>query len=451
MPSPRLPRRCIRYWISVALTAIGIFVVYFLNFVDWANRNDDLDTTDWGIEGVASDSGDADCAHLHGMDKILVILKTGATEALQKVPVQIETTLRCVPHYVVLSDYEEDIAGVLARDSLSTVSEETRRTNPDFGIYNRLRVSGREGLTASDWADEENGPYGKPGNPGWKLDKWKFVPMIDEALLVKPDAEWYIFIEADSYVVWRNMVDWLSRLNPGKPHYLGAPMKMGSEVFGYGGAGIILSNAAMLLVSRYRAENFTDVERMTADDWAGDHVLGLILKDSGVPLVWSWPLLVPSRVWEFEYFSKENDRNPWCYPVASYHHMSPQDIQDMWLFEKQWLKFKRDSVLLHRDVFQWHVYDVITSKKDDWDNFSSDNESERNAGDSPTTAGECARKCSLLTDCLQFSFSEKGCLTSMKVAGGVHRPGYSSGWITMRIKALLKNARKCSNVQYITA
>ncbi|KAL3444337.1 hypothetical protein BJX65DRAFT_173188 [Aspergillus insuetus] len=421
--------------------------------MNWLSHQEDYDITQWRTASIVSDSDKENatsCAHLYGMDKILVILKTGATEALEKVPIHLDTTLRCAPHYAVFSDYEEDVAGVRTRDTLDSVGEETRQTNPDFGIYNRLRASGREGLTPGDWADDENGPYGKLGNPGWKLDKWKFVPMIDEALLVKSDAQWYVFIEADSYVIWRNMVQWLSRLDGNKPLYLGAPMQMGDQVFAYGGAGIVLSNPAMQLVSKYRAHNLTNVERMTADDWAGDHVLGLVLKDTGVPLVHSWPLLVPVRVWEFGFFTVVNGRNPWCYPAVSYHHMSPKDIQDMWLFEQQWFRLKKDAVLLHRDVFQWYVYDAIESEKDDWDNFSSDNESESSHRDLPATFDDCSRKCSLITDCLQFSFSGTGCLTSTTVVGGIHRLGYSSGWMTTRIKALLKNAPKCSKVGYVT-
>ncbi|KAL3470069.1 hypothetical protein BJX99DRAFT_251485 [Aspergillus californicus] len=408
--------------------------------------------TDWRLGNIAFTSVDFQAtayAYPREMDKMLVILKTGATEALEKVPVHIGTTLRNVPHYAIFSDNEEDIAGVRTRDILRSVGEETRRINPDFGIYNRLRALGRDGLVAADWTDVENGPYGKPGNQGWKLDKWKFSTMVDEALLVKPDSHWYIFFEADTYINWRDMIRWLSRFDPMKPHYLGAPMQIAGEVFAYGGAGIVLSSAAMQLVSQYRAENFTSIEQITADNWAGDHVLGRILSDIGISLIWSWPLMIPSSVWEFEYFTKVHGRNPWCFPAVTYHHMSPRDIQDMWLFEQQWFRFKKDSVLLHKDVFNWHVYDVIESKSEDWDNFSSGLETGQNDSNS-SSADECAQKCSMITDCLQFSFSEKGCLTSTKVSGGVYRPGSYSGWMGMRIKALLKNAGECSKVQYVT-
>ncbi|KAL4772594.1 hypothetical protein BDW60DRAFT_216580 [Aspergillus nidulans var. acristatus] len=419
---------------------------------DWVYNDNSGITTDWRIKNIINapkyDNITA-CAHLPGMDKVLVILKTGATEALDKIPVHLRTTLECVQHYVIFSDFEEYIYGVHVQDVLRSVSEGMKQTNSDFGIYNRLRASGRHGLTADDWRDDENGPLGKQGNPGWKLDKWKFVPMIDEALLASPGAHWYVFLEADTYIIWRNMVRWLSQLDQRKALYLGAPMQMGSQVFAYGGAGIVLSRTAMRLISQYRAQNFTAVEQMTADDWAGDHVLGRILGDIGVSLIWSWPLLVPSSVWEFEYFTKAYGRQPWCYPAVSFHHMSTQDIWDMWLLEQQWFRYQVDVPLLHKDIFSWKLYDAISSMKDDWDNISSDQQP-RNISDSPTTSEECKQRCSLITDCLQFSFSHEGCWTSKKVVGGVPRQGFHSGWVATRIKALMKNAGKCSKAQYIT-
>ncbi|KAL4943960.1 hypothetical protein BDV06DRAFT_122932 [Aspergillus oleicola] len=447
----RLPRRCLRYCTSAILTVLGVFLIYFFIRLSWSYHDGPV-TTDWQTEKIApalDENNATACVYLPEMENVLVLLKTGATEALKKVPVHLETTLRCVQHYAVFSDYEEDILGVHTRDVLRSISQVTRQTNRDFGIYNRLLVSGREGLTEDDWKDDENGPLGKPGNPGWKLDKWKFVPMVSEALSVKEDAHWYIFLEADAYIIWRNMVRWLSRMDHKRPYYLGAPMQMGSAIFAYGGAGIVLSNPAMQLVSKYRAENFEAVEKLTTDSWAGDHVLGQILTDTGVPLIWSWPLLVPSSVWEFEPFTKVFGRRPWCYAAVSFHHMSPNEIQAMWSFEQQWFRPKKDSVLLHKDIFKWQVYDASHTRKDNWDNFSPDLQS-HNDSDILMTIDECEQRCDMIADCLQFSLSDEGCFISRKVIGGVYRPGVRSGWIQKRVKALIQNAGRCSKAKYIT-
>ncbi|KAL4923777.1 uncharacterized protein BDV17DRAFT_231309 [Aspergillus undulatus] len=444
-----LPRRCLRYCTSLALAVLGVFIVYFFICMDRV-YHDGIDAITGKTVSALDDDSSTACAYFPEMDNVLVVLKTGATEALEKIPIHLETTLRCVPHYVIFSDFEEDILGVRTRDVLRSVSQETRQKNSDFDIYNRLFTSGREGLIPDDWMEDENGPLGKPGNPGWKLDKWKFVPMIHEALLVKQDAHWYIFLEADTYIIWKNMVRWLSQINHMKSVYLGAPMQMGSVVFAYGGAGIVLSNAAVQLVSQYRANNFTAVEKMTAEDWAGDHVLGKILIEKEVPLTWSWPLLVPSSVGEFEPFTKVFGRQPWCYPAVSFHHMSPQDIRALWLFEQQWFRPKKESVLLHMDIFKSQVYDASKSSiKDDWDNLSLDLQP-RNDSDLPATVEGCEQRCSMVIDCLQFSFSDEGCFLSKRVVGGVHRPGVQSGWMMKRVNAFIKNAGHCGKTQYIT-
>ncbi|KKK12830.1 hypothetical protein ARAM_001162 [Aspergillus rambellii] len=443
----------LRFWIFMILSTFAISLSCYVLYREW-HGSSEPELTDWSLKPDSFTSpgrNDTGCSHLHGkMDNILVALKTGTTEALEKVPVHLETTLRCLPHYVIFSDYEEEFAGVHTYDILRSVSGETKRTNPDFGIYNRLHTLGRRGLTAEDWTDEMNGPFGKQGNPGWKLDKWKFVPMIDEALQIQPGIQWYMFVEADTYVVWSNLATWLARFDPEKPYYIGSPMQISGEVFAYGGSGIVLSNAAMRLVSRHRARHFDDVERMTADNWAGDHVLGKILYDLGVSLVRSWPMLLPSSVWEFPYFAEGHNRNPWCYPAVSYHHMSPEDIQNMWLFEQQWFGFDKHAVLLHRDVFKNLIHDVILSHSDDWDNLSSEHVREpEKSTEVLGSADECGRKCALTTDCLQFSFGSAGCCVSKLVVGGVRRPGVYSGWMTLRIKALLRNAKVCSQIQYV--
>lgn len=37
---------------------------------------------------------------------------------------------------------------------------------------------------------------------GWKLDRFKFLPMVDKTYQMRPCADWYVFIEADVYYFW---------------------------------------------------------------------------------------------------------------------------------------------------------------------------------------------------------------------------------------------------------
>ena len=303
------------------------------------------------------------CPQLPGMEDVLVILKTGVTEALQKIPVQIRTSLQCVSHYVIFSDFEEEIAGVQTYDVLRTIKDEIRQQNPDFEIYNRVQRSGRDGLNVTDFPIAVNGPFGRTNNPGWKLDKWKFLPMVDKALQVRPDAKWYVFMEADTYLIWPNLVAWLARLDSTKPQYLGNPVQISDIIFAHGGSGIVLSNPAMHLVSDHYSSYGEEINNFTTEQWAGDCVLGKVLADVGVTLSWSWPMLQGGMPWNFDYFGDAFHKRTWCYPAISYHHANATELEQMWQFSQEWFQNVRKNSVAMLGVFFSHDTDCFWKRK----------------------------------------------------------------------------------------
>jgi hypothetical protein len=122
---------------------------------------------------------------------------SGATEIPYKLPVHLETTTRCYPCYVIYSDFEEVYQGQLVIDILESVNQTIRESHPDFELYRRLKESGRSALVGGTFAggSPEVQKGGNVENPGWKLDKWKFLPMLSRALRDFPDKIWYIFAE----------------------------------------------------------------------------------------------------------------------------------------------------------------------------------------------------------------------------------------------------------------
>lgn len=277
----------------------------------------------------------------------MVVMKTGVTESASKMPVHLATTLRCVPHFAIFSDFEENFEAydngtfrrVRSVDCLRRLNATIRDTHPDFELYKRVREFGRAGLRREDFAlPDEDSPFGKKDNPGWKLDKWKFLPMVEEALELRPEAKWYVFMEADSYIIWPNLIRWLSVLNATQPYYLGSQMQIGDVVFAYGGAGIILSHEAMVRVVKHRAQHETELNTYTDNHWAGDCVLGKALADAGVRFDWAWPIMQTSRVLEVNPFANGYGRRAWCHPIVSFHHMTTDDIQMIWQFEQQFFE-----------------------------------------------------------------------------------------------------------------
>lgn len=283
------------------------------------------------------------CPSLPGMEDVLVVIKTGITEAQDKVPVHLRTTLRCVPEKIIVSDFEEDIAGVRTYDVFRNVSETLKKSNNDFALYNRAREGGRSALTPQDNLKVTNGPSGMMANPGWKLDKWKFLPMIQTARHVKPDAKWFVFLEADTYPIWSNLLGWLSHFDPVDRLYLGNQMQIGPNLFAHGGSGFVLSHAAIHAVADFHTRHVDEWNKITDREWAGDCVLGMALAAAGIPLTWSWPHVTTQSVWEQDMLHEAFAKQPSCYAPFTFHHMTPTDVDRFYGFEQHW--FARVSSL----------------------------------------------------------------------------------------------------------
>ncbi|KAK7921712.1 hypothetical protein PG985_009734 [Apiospora marii] len=303
------------------------------------------------------------------LDDILVVLRTGATEAREKLPVHFQTVLSCIPDLVIYSDFEEDIAGHHLHDVLDEVDEEIRRSNPDFELYNKLRASGREGLDYQTLFGSGGG--GATDNPGWKLDKWKFLPMVERALRHRPRAKWFVFVEGDTYLVWQNMLEWLSQFDPEKPHYLGKHMYIGDVLFGHGGSGFVLSKPAMQMVSQRWREKRAEIEAYTAEQWAGDMVLGKVIRDVGIDMFWAFPNLQGDSPTTMDWNVSKIGREPWCYSPTTFHHLNRLEYEAMWRFELRWLVGHPGSAPRFGDVFKGIILPQLRERRDSWDNMAA--------------------------------------------------------------------------------
>lgn len=184
-----------------------------------------------------------DCAHLSGAEDVYVLMKTGAGEARRRVPAHLNTTFRCIPNFGIYSDLEEEIEGHPIHDCLDSLPANVYQDYPEFEFYKSLKDYQKEGNHDYDSLLRDSDGNHKEDAPGWKLDKWKFLPLLDKAL--EREAKWYFFMEADTYVVWSNLLRWLEMFDASKPWYLGGPSWFGDHIFAHGGTGYVLSRVAV--------------------------------------------------------------------------------------------------------------------------------------------------------------------------------------------------------------
>lgn len=241
--------------------------------------------------------------------------------------------------------------------------------------------------------------------------------MVNRTLHELPDKKWYIFVEPDTFIFWQTLLVYLSILDWTKPYYMGGQIKIGDIEFGQGGNGFVASRPALQNVVSHYQTHQKEWEDFTVGHWAGDCVLGKAFKDSGTPLTHSWPVFQGDDIGDMNYRS----RGLWCQPTISYHHVSPSVIQDLYDFEKAWMKTTRNvripiprelsssvldvtdayqqnhtNFLRHRDMFNLYVLPRMASPslQMDWDNHSNDDQG-------PTASLESCREiCQADNSCL---------------------------------------------------
>lgn len=166
-----------------------------------------------------------------GMDDVTIIIKFGSPDVPSRLPLYLETLIPCKPNLLLFSDRKDSIYGIEIFDALANLRPEFKRNNPDFKIYDESRGS-QKTLERTE--------------EGWKLDKYKFMPMIELTASLRPQSNWFVFIELDTYMNWDNLYRFLSRFEPTKAHYFGSPVwPKGKPVFAHDGSGFVLSQGAL--------------------------------------------------------------------------------------------------------------------------------------------------------------------------------------------------------------
>lgn len=281
---------------------------------------------------------DVDSTHSKlGSDDVLLILKTGATVLWKRLPIHLTTSLspeRLHPdNTVIYSEIDTKIGNHTVIDILAQLAPSIKDSS-SFDVYHAIR----DWDSTNQYIEETGLPGDDEGPPGgWRLDKYKFLPLIQHAGTHWPNVKWYIYMEDDTYMFLPNVLLYLSSFDHRKNHWLGGKGDKLGTTFAHGGSGFALSRAAWDqsfgtggdLVKKY--QSFVD------EACCGDYALGKVLNDFGVKFGenngderWSWGFNGLPH-WTSE-FSKEN----WCEPVLTWHHAHNRDIARYYELERSW-------------------------------------------------------------------------------------------------------------------
>ncbi|KAK3723489.1 hypothetical protein LTR37_001741 [Vermiconidia calcicola] len=396
------------------------------------------------------------------VSNIAISIKTGATEARNRVPTQLMTFLHCIPDVMIFSDLDQTLGDKQMHDVLSRFSEAAMKGNDEFEIYlkqQELANHGREAdlpslssipITTQDWRTE-----GK--NAAWGLDKYKFLYMVERAWELQPDRDWYVFLEADTYLSISNLLQFLNAQDSKEKLYFGNSLRMWEHPtplnFAHGGSGFILSGATVKDFAVTHEGIPAKFDQRVRDWWYGDFVLADALDEElHIQVTDATPMLnsdEPSLIPFGEHV--------WCKPVITLHHMDARQFDDMYKFQRAHLPSRREAWDNLSDDGRFAL-DVVPN---DVGQVESDVEP-NHLVDPHQSYEACEVACSQIEQCFQFSFTQRAIrmsngdtesqtechMSSVFRLGREAQPNESkghrdSGWNSERIANWIEEHRDC--------
>ncbi|KAK9428567.1 hypothetical protein V1505DRAFT_214198 [Lipomyces doorenjongii] len=391
-------------------------------------------------------------SYVPGTEDVFLMIKTGATVLWQRFPIHIATTLPQVPHFAVYSDAPDMVAGIPIIDILAGTKQKTR----DSGQFNTWRTQQQ---LLSEHANIEMWEAGISG--GWQLDKYKNLPMVAHGYQTYPTAKWYIFMDADTYILWPNMMRWLSSINHEDMLYMGSvTYQSPTAPFVHGGSGVVMSGALVRETFGKDPSLGGQYEEYAQYHCCGDHVLAHAFQDRGFSPVLSRDDY-PYVSWRFQggfegelqaeppsnvRYSKDN----WCKEIVTFHHLTAHDIEKLYEFEQ---KYPRDYPILFKDAYHEFVMPYLRDdRRNNWDNLADireySNDLEEDPKNPQVTAynsyENCSNTCQEWEDCVQFRYRPGYCgLSNETRLGQKHMDGdksFSSSWRLDRIQEVRKRS-----------
>ncbi|CEJ94762.1 hypothetical protein VHEMI10275 [[Torrubiella] hemipterigena] len=364
---------------------------------------------------------------------------------------QFESSSACFTssELLVFSDWEDEVYGHKSIDVLARVSSwyyNSKRFR-HWKIYDAMKAADAKGQLAKAMKEKRF--------DGWKIDKFKFLPSIEQAWKLKPNKDFYVFYETDTYVFWDNMYRYLETLDPDSKIYMGSPSpgrrdphRKGQKIwFANGGPGYILSRGAMKALLGGRTSMVRNPisskysQLLNDDECCGDSVLGWVLWEAGVQLQGIWPMFTPYSANEIPYIEKV-----WCYPILTLHKTIPEDMGD--LFNWEFANRNESRPLLYSDTWDFYKPGSVARKPNWFGGHRGHFDPKK--GVKVKSADECQAACISEERCLQWTWQDLGfqrCILMDIIVYGNDAPeavekhgffkkrvNYTTGWIQDRNK-----------------
>ena len=193
--------------------------------------------------------------------------------------------------------------------------------------------------------------------------------MVERSWELMPYMDWYLYVDADTYVNWPNLSRWLAGLDPEERLYIGSPILLmqypSTLFFAHGGAGIVLSG---VVVREFAVEHkgiANKWDERVSKMWYGDAALARALhEDINLDLAHAQLSMTTDEPQNIA-FREEI----WCRPVLTLHHCKSEHLKELDQFERA---YNSSSVATYRDLYAFFFPDGLPQNRENWHNMARD-------------------------------------------------------------------------------
>lgn len=173
----------------------------------------------------------------------------------------------------------------------------------------------------------------------WVLDKYKFLWMAVKTWELRPDMDWYVFAEADSYILWSNLAYWLRNVQSHEgTQYFGSRAALEGFSFAHGGSGFAMSGTLLKKIATEIPNVGHKYDQMAPTACCGDYLMALAADEVGVRLQDVWPMFNGEKL-----STLGHGPGQWCEPLLTMHHMNAEEISMAWQYEQT----RKQEVSIH--------------------------------------------------------------------------------------------------------
>ncbi|KAF2736135.1 hypothetical protein EJ04DRAFT_174629 [Polyplosphaeria fusca] len=356
--------RTSRFRFVPRVVLLAILIYAFIWITGYPRQYDDDELPPDASRAKSAPTESPFCVEL---DQVVVGIRTTATDVWSKVPSALLFTYPAkYESVIVLGDLHMEVGAFHVHDVLDRFDDSLRRTSPDLERYRQQMTYQMQSRNLGALVEQDEV---KERDIRLRLEKHKILRTLERTWQHLPERNWYVFVDADTYLVRPNMLSWLGQYDSGESILFGNWPRPGAEDSPSLGSTFVLSVQAMRALLVERKDVVQSWDTRLAEFPSAYAALASVLSTAVG--------LAPNRTWPgisgFNPRTVPYGPGVWCEQVIAMQSVPTGIASELWRLQNQREDYDHiHDPLTFADLWSRFIQpESMDEPREDWDNLSS--------------------------------------------------------------------------------